>query len=205
MELQSSRKQLQSAKVALQDVTNQANYLKKQRSNSWKKVSYYKSIQDILKEDLAELQEENFGLLKTMSDVEYELSENESTDYFIMQTKRGQRYSPTIRKLYYTLLANQVPASKIAEIIRTVVKSFNPSIDIEQLKLPQKGCASYVRKDELKTVSEAHKVTLLCQQTSENAEFKLNTDGTTKGQKNWVELLLMTLLFLSMSYQMVKL
>ena len=91
--------------------------------------------------------------------------------------------SPTVWKLYYTLLASEIPASKMTSIIKAVIKSFNPSVDMEHLKLPQRACASYMRRDELKTVSNAHKATVLCQQASENMGFKLKTDGTTKRQK----------------------
>ena len=190
-ELQQSKKQLHSAQIALQDATNQTQELKRQRNVAQKKVSHYRNIKDLLKEDIAELQEENSDLSKALSAVEHELlsisektsDSNSFHDNFTIQTKFGRRYSPTIRKLYYTLLANQIPASKISDIIKTVVKSFNSSIDVDQLKLPQKDCASYMRKDELKTVSAAHKATVLCEQTLENKVFKLHTDGTTKGQK----------------------
>ena len=86
-------------------------------------------------------------------------------------------------KFYYTSLASEIPASKITSIIKAVIKSFNLSVDVEHLKLLQQSCASYIRRDELKTVSNAHKATVLCQQASENMGFKLKTDGTTKGQK----------------------
>ena len=38
---------------------------------------------------------------------------------------------PEIRKLYYSLLADQVPVSKIKDIIRTVLKCFNPAMNVE--------------------------------------------------------------------------
>ena len=63
------------------------------------------------------------------------------------------------------------------------MKTFIPSIDTDQFKLPKKACASYMRKDELATVSAAHKATLLCQHAANGVGFKLNTDGTTKALK----------------------
>ena len=114
-ELQASRKQVQSTRQALKE----------------------------LFEDIAELQEENSDLSKALVAVEAELlyiSEKEPqhnlTDDFTIQTKKGRTYSPIIRTLYYTLLANQVSASKITDIIKTVVKHFNPDIDVNHLKLP---------------------------------------------------------------------
>ena len=40
-----------------------------------------------------------------------------------------------------------------------------------------------MRKDELKTVSAAHKATVLCEHAAKKVGFKLNTDGTTKNLK----------------------
>ena len=102
----------------------------------------------MLEEEVAQLQEDNIDLSVAISAVQSELT-SISVDTtctstvcdvdFCIETKCGRRYSPAIRKLYYTLLADQVPASKIADIIKTVVKCFNPSID--DLKLPQRACA----------------------------------------------------------------
>ena len=61
-----------------------------------------------------------------------------------------------------------------------VVKCFNPSIDVEQLKLPQRACADYMRREELRTVSNAHKATILCEHAAAKKGFLINTDGTTK-------------------------
>ena len=76
-----------------------------------------------------------------------------------MKTKCGRRYLLALRKLYYTLLAKAVPTSEVTEIVKEVVKSFNPSIHVQENKLTKKACTSYMHKDELKTVSAAHKVT----------------------------------------------
>ena len=57
-----------------------------------------------------------------------------------------------IRKLYYSLLTDQVPISKIAKIIRSVFKCFHPSLHVEELKLPMKTCASYMRMEEMRTI-----------------------------------------------------
>ena len=92
----------------------------------------------------------------------------------------SRKYSPEIRKLYYSLLADQVPVSKIADIIRSVLKCFNPTVNIEELELPKKSCASYMRKEELSTISNAHKATVIC---NHSKELHINTDGTTKCQK----------------------
>ena len=57
------------------------------------------------------------------------------------------------------------------------------TVSIDQLKLPEKACASYMRKDELQIVSAAHKATVLSKHAASGVPFRLNTDGTTKGLK----------------------
>ena len=93
------------------------------------------------------------------------------------------RYSSEIRKLYYSLLADQIPVSKIAVIIRKVLKCFNPDKNVEDLRLPKKSCACYMRNEELKTICNAHKATILCSDSGKCKGIHLNTDGTTKQQQ----------------------
>ena len=78
-----------------------------------------------------------------------------------------------------------MPTSKIeAGKVKEVMKWSNPSVDISKLELPKRtNCASCMRRDELKVVSNAHKATVLCDQIAEGASLKINTDGTTKHQK----------------------
>ena len=63
--------------------------------------------------------------------------------------------------------------------MKAVIRCFNPAVDIQNLKLPQHACVSYMRKNELKALSDAHKAKLLCENTSRTG-LRLNTDGTTK-------------------------
>lgn len=72
------------------------------------------------------------------------------------------------------MLAGQVPASKIPVIC------FDPSMAVQELKLPQKTCASYMCREELKIISNAHKATALCSHSANGRGIFLNTDGTTK-------------------------
>ena len=188
-QLESSKKQLRSAHCVLRDITNEKLLLKKQREISEKKLAKSKELQSFLEEEVSELHEQNIDLSMALSALESELSDDTvDTSYtddenFTFQTKLGRRYSPSIRKLYYTLLSQQVPTAKVPSIIRTVVKCFNSSINIEHLKLPQRSCASYMRWDELKTISNAQKATVLSEDVIREKRLQLNSDGTTKQQK----------------------
>lgn len=94
-------------------------------------------------------------------------------------TGRGHQYSPTVRQLYYALLVERIPPKKIKGIVRNVLQSMVPSADIDSLQLPSKSCADYMRRDELPTVSRAHKAHHLGSAES----IALNSDGTTKHQQ----------------------
>ena len=54
---------------------------------------------------------------------------------------------------------------------------------MDNLKLPSEGCAGYMRRQELNTVSMAHKATLITEQVAQTGMLCLNSDGTTKSQK----------------------
>ena len=187
-----SRKQLRCAQQALRDVTNEKLLLQKQRDAAEEKAEKFKKLRSeygLLEEEFMHLQEENLEISTAVAALEMELAsisdEKTTTVYditeFTFQTKSGRRYSPAIRSLYYSLLSDQVPSSKIVAIIKMVIKCFNPSIDVEKLKLPQRACADYMRREELKTISNAHKAAVLCE--AANKGFLMNTDGTTKSQK----------------------
>ena len=98
--------------------------------------------------------------------------------------KSGKKYSPQIRSLYYTLLAEQIPPKKIKQIIQYVLSTFFPDIDISSLQLPGESCAGYMRREELTTVSNAHKATALMQDIDSGKMLHINTDGTTKDKKS---------------------
>ena len=132
----------------------------------------------------------NIDLSIELSDIEDEVLHEKFLDsldnetLFSFQTKCGRKYSPSIWKLYYSLLTKQDPTTKIADIIRTVLKCFDPSLDVDQLKLPQRTCASYMRKKELRTINNAQKASIFCEDASLEKQFHLNSDGTTKHQKS---------------------
>ena len=65
---------------------------------------------------------------------------------------------------------------------KAVIKSFNASLNVELLRLPQKTCAGYMCKEELKIINDAHKAHVLCENASKGKGIFLQTDGTTKHQ-----------------------
>ena len=128
---------------------------------------------------------EEIAMLSTTSAVSLLGSVDESNDSFTFcfQTKEGGKiYTPAIRELYYSLLADQMPPAKIANTIKTILKCFLPSFDLNHLQLPSESCASYMRRHELTTVSLVHKATSVLEQANSES-LHLNTDGTTKFQK----------------------
>ena len=182
-----SRNQLRSTKLALRDITNENQSLKRKCEFTTLKVDNLKGKNELLEAENAKLQMENLDLFSD-SDSDSELCDADTSyqsgkvESNLQDIIGHHRYSPEIRQLYYSLLASQVPVSKIADIIRTVLKCFNPHEleNVEELKLPKKSCASYMRRGELKTICDAHKATMLC---NDSKGIHLNTDGTTKQQR----------------------
>lgn len=97
---------------------------------------------------------------------------------FCFTSKSGERiYSPAIRKLYYSLLSDQIPPSKICKIIKAVLKRFLPNLDTEHLQLPKEHCAGYMHREELATISMAYMALAISKQ-AKLEKLYLNTDGT---------------------------
>lgn len=184
--MEASRSQLRAANCTLRDITNENQHLKRKCEISKVKVGKLKEKNEWLETECVQLEIENLDLQSEEESCDSDSSfQATSTDVeSTFQNIVGHRkYSPEIRKLYYSLLADQIPVSKIADIIRTVLKCFNPSMNVEELSLPKKTCASYMRKEELKIISDAHKANIICSDASKGKGIYLNTDGTTKQQK----------------------
>lgn len=106
--LEASRKQLQSARCALCDVTNGKLKQKKGRDRTEGKAAKLQCLYSSLEADFVQLINENTDLSMAISAAESELISGNSTDTstssgdkdFSIQTKHGKRYSPAIRKLY---------------------------------------------------------------------------------------------------------
>ena len=113
---------------------------------------------------------------------ELELHMDTEHEPFLIETRskgRGNQYSPIIRQLYYALLVERIAPKKIKGIVQSVLKCMVPSADVGSIQLPSKSCADYMRRDELPTVSRAHKADYLGSAES----IALNSDGTTKHQQ----------------------
>ena len=80
-------------------------------------------------------------------------------------------------------LIKYISPAKIHGIIKAVLKCFVPTANLDQLRLPNEGCAGYMRRQELNTISMAHKATAITEQITASGQLHLNSDGTTKSQK----------------------
>lgn len=176
-----TKTQLRNAKSALRDITNQNAVLNEKLKTARDKIGVLKCKNASLEEECVNLQVDL--LSETTDSLDSDLDDSVIEPTLQSIVGNGRKYTPEIRKLYYNLLAEQVPVSKITEIIRHVLKCFNPTEDVENLQLPKKSCASYMRKEELKTICDAHKATVISELSTKSKQLHLNTDGTTKNQK----------------------
>ena len=190
-QMDAAKSELASSRRALSNVTNQLKTAVKQRDCARKKGH---EIQDKLEaayldsvyyeeEMLARMDDLNAlvdSLKSEMTSPPVPGSVGASDSLFCFETKEGGRvYSTAIRELYYKLLADGLPPARIASTIRSVLKTFYPSLDVDKLKLPGESCASYMRREELTTVNLAHNATKLAESDCSH----LNCDGTTLHQK----------------------
>ena len=186
-----SRNQLKTAKLTLCGITDEKLSLKKKCEFTKQKFDKLKHENAFLETECVRLELENLDLLDESSsntesgDDDYRITDGDECSEVAESSLKSiiGHQTPEIRKLYYSLLADQVPVSKIASIIRSVLKCFNPSLNVDQLRLPQKTCAGYMRREELKTICDAHKATMLCSDSTKTRGVYLNIDGTTKHQK----------------------
>ena len=176
-----TKSQLRSTKSALRDITNQNTVLNQRLKAGKQKISQLKCKNASLEEECVNFQVDLLSETTDSTDSDPEESVLEPTLQSIIGNSR--KYTPEIRKLYYSLLEEQVPVTKITEVIRHVLKCFNPTENVEDLQLPKRSCASYMRKEELKTICDAHKATMLSKLSTQSKQLRLNTDGTTKNQK----------------------
>ena len=185
--------ELHEVQHALNEASVEVILSKKQSATALKqlaklKISHDSTVADFMASEtiIERLEEERVELKSVISEFE-ELKalkqiRPEHQQQSLIATKQGVQYSPVIRRLYYSLLANQIPAARAAEIVKAVLKCFLPDSDVETIKLPSERCAGYMRKDELKTISNAHKVSVLFKQVEMGKQLHLNSDGTTKHQ-----------------------
>ena len=191
-ELDIAKDELSCTRRALKDKTNEVCDMVKKRNAAQKESSDVQSDCKKLKEVAEKVRSKNLELAALIASVQSELTVlsdatmiilDENEEKFTIQTKSGgNTYSHAVRKLYYTLLADQIPPSKVASTIRAVLKCFFPNLDVERVQLPQERCAGYMRREELRTVSMAHKAAMISEH-AHKGQLHMNTDGTTKNQK----------------------
>ena len=124
-----SRSQLKTAKLALRATTDENLSLKKKCEFTKHKFDKRKHTNAFLETECVRLQLENLDLLDESSDAEsgdedFSITngdECEAAELSLQSIIGHQRYSPEIRKLYHSLLADQVPVSKTANLIRSVL------------------------------------------------------------------------------------
>ena len=198
-ELEMAREELGHTKDALKDVSTKLRIAQKRRNCARKQTQ---EVREKLEATIAdhmhyedELLEKNSELSEVIGSLQDEivtlpnsavsligsLDKDNRSVKFCFETKDGNRkYSPAIRELYYSLLADQLSPTKISVVIKTVLNCFLPSLDLQLLQLPSEACASYMRRQELTTINMVHKATTILES---GRSLHLNTDGTTKSQK----------------------
>lgn len=164
-------------------------YKKKMDLSSKREMSAHTKMEESIKQKSTQVKEPKTEL-QTIDQLYNELKEENdqkekevdtlrsSKQQTIFKTKHGNSYSNDIRELYYCLLVQQMPPAKIELAVKTILKLFNPSVDLTQLHLPKASLAAKMRSQELPTVSKTHQAHL-----AKTTTYHLNSDGTTLNQK----------------------
>ena len=193
-QLEFASTELASSRCALSDVSNQLQKTMKQRDTAHKQVCKMQDkleaayLDTVYYED--EMQAKNDQFTDHIKCLKSEMnllplagsavSDCGGNTMFCFETlDSGHMYTTAVRELYYKLLADQLPPAKISSTIRSVLKNFLPSLDVDKLRLPGESCASDMRREELTTVNLAHNAASLLQSDS----LHLNSDETTLFQK----------------------
>ena len=127
--------QLKQSKTALRDITNQNSILLQKLKSSKEKISQLKCKNASLVEECVNFEVNLLEAADSDSDDSDDSVTNVTKPTIQSVIGASRRYAPEIRMLYYNLLAEQVPVSKINAIIRHVLKCFNPTENIEALEL----------------------------------------------------------------------
>jgi len=190
-ELIKTKSELKQARNALEDTTNKLHFTEVQHSAKYQSVlnenlKFAEELDEYLY--CANISDELSSTCKELSEIKEACTDavtidDGSVSNFSFKTRIGKKYSPAIRKLYYCLLSNQIPPGKIAATIKSILKAFFPALDTDLLALPKERCAGQMRIDEMCTISEAHKASVICEQLQAGKTLHLNTDGTTLAQK----------------------
>ena len=106
-------------------------------------------------------------------------------------TFSSRTYNTNVRALYYALLSMRLPPAQIQAVVRNVLSHLLPSINTDDLRLPGKSCASYMRSQEMPTISLVQKGSELMQEQ----QWHLNSDGTTLMQQKKVAFLINKMVF----------
>ena len=151
--IESLQVEVLEATATLTQTTSSLEATKLQLEAEQTASSHLQSEHEELQETVARLIEENQSLQENITQLEEELDhvdgmtcderqeDGQELEHFVITTTNGKRYSNGVRELYYKLLTMQITPAKIAKIIKAVLKSMTPSVDVESLKLPKRSAA----------------------------------------------------------------
>ena len=149
---------------------------------------------DLLEDELVQMRKQtdqrHAQYESEITDLISQINQLESTPEKL-STFSSRTYNSNVRELYYSLLAMKIPPAQIKTVISNVICHLVPSIQTDDLRLPGKSCANYMRSQEMPTISEVQKASELMQEK----QWHLNSDGTTLMQQKKLAFLINGLVF----------
>ena len=197
------QEQIESLSCALEETRRLVMEKNKFINNLEKAVKRLEIEVDTLEDELRELKRENEDECskyeaETSSLVEENQELQQTATCQVLSTFSSRAYTKNVRQLYYSLLAMRLPHRQIEAVVKNVIMYLVPHMDTKKLRLPQKSCASYMRSQEMATISRVQKAADLMQ----SQQWHLNSDGTTLHQQKTLLSCSMELLWVFMMFLM---
>ena len=142
-----------------------------------------KQAYDILESELADIRQNQTQLEldheTEVQDLTEQVSQLSKTKGETLSTFSSRMYTTSVRELYYSLLSLKLPPAKIKTVVCNVIHHLLPNIDPDNLRLPGKSCAAYMRAYEMPTLCNLQK----SEELLKADKWHLNSDGTTLKQQ----------------------
>ena len=117
--VEASRTKLQAMNRALRDVTNENHHLMRKCEQSRAKTNKLELRNEQLESECAQLE---FNLQSNEEGSDSDVSSPATAESTFQDINGHHKYSPEIKKLYYSLLADQVAISKTTIIIQSLIE-----------------------------------------------------------------------------------
>ena len=181
-------KQLHQTSIAMKEYMELIHERNSQIKHLENLIKNLDEMNSFLECELTDLRQETDSLHKShefqISQLTEQIKELQLHSSFT--TLESKSFTTNVRELYYSLLSLHVPPARIKPIVQNVICHLMPSLKLNNVRLPSKSCAAYMRSAEMPTISSLQKAAEL----AKSVQWCLNSDGTILQQAKKVAFLI---------------